>query len=147
MKRKHKIIRTKGQRIALMNTSPIPDKEIIAAIKFVANEIDLDATVVHFKKMGERRRTYGRAYYHIPYEANMNGLDLMEWSFLIIVTDHGHGKLTTDVMNTLGHEAKHIEQFRRGTLRREKKARNCEAQACAFGSWMAERWLGGTVAS
>lgn len=139
-KRTHKIIRTGGQKIALMNTSRIPDKEIVEAIKFVAKEIDLNKVVIHFKKDSDRARRAGRAYYAIPEIANMNGLKRWEWRYLIIVADGFKSTVTHSVMDTLGHEAKHIEQHRRGILRREKRNRNCEAQCNAFGGWIADIW-------
>ena len=137
---KHKIVRTGGQRIAFTNTTKIPDAEIRAALKFCAKEIDMDGVVAHFKKAGDFRRTWGRAYPYIPDITNMNGLNRWEWKYLIVVTDHGHDHLSLGMMDTLGHEAKHVEQYRRGTIRREKKNRNCEAQCRAFGGWLARQW-------
>jgi hypothetical protein len=142
VKRPHKIIRTGGQRIAWTNTSDLPDADLVEAIKLVATEVDLDRVVVHFKHGGDRSGRYGRCYGHLPEIANLDGLVRREWRYLIIVSDAGSpkGKLGPRTVNTLAHEAKHVEQFRRGTMRRECRARNCEAQARAFGAWLAERW-------
>lgn len=138
--KQHRIIRTKGQRIAWTNTSRIPDDEIVAAIKFVAAEADLNATVIHFKRSTDRSSRWGRAYGGIPSIANMDGLVRGEWRYLIVATDHHESTATASVLCTLAHEAKHVEQFRRGTFRRERRARNCEAQARAFGDWVASSW-------
>jgi hypothetical protein len=78
--------------------------------------IDLDRTVVHFKKMGPRRRTYGRAYHGIPGMANLDGLAQSEWDYLVVVAQHEQW------FKTLAHEAKHIEQFKRGIRASEREA-------------------------
>ncbi|HKB40478.1 MAG TPA: hypothetical protein VKD72_28900 [Gemmataceae bacterium] len=133
-KRPHRIIRTRGQRIAWTNTSRIPDKELIEAVKFVAAEVDLDKVVIHFKAMGDDSATYGRAYGGIPTIANLDGLKRHEWRYLIIVRDQGIGQVSPRFINTLAHEGKHIEQFRgRNYTSREPRAR-------AFGAWVADRW-------
>jgi hypothetical protein len=136
----HRIIRTQGQRIAWTNTSRIPDEQIVAAIKFVAREVDLDRVIIHYKRDNGGRANYGLAYPYIPTIANLSGLKRSEWRWLITVTDQGSSSVHKRVVNTLAHEGKHIEQFRRGTFRRERRARNCEAQARAFGGWVANRW-------
>lgn len=141
MPRKHRIIRTKGQKIAWTNTSRIPDDQLVAAIKFVAAEVDLDQGVIHCTKDNGGRGTYGRAYPYIPAIANLVGLDPYEWRYLITFTDQGSDEMKPRVVNTLGHEGRHIEQFRTGTIRRAKRERQCEAQARAFGEWVAERWV------
>lgn len=138
---KHRILRTNKQRIAWTNTSRLTDDEVIEALKLTAKYANLDRTVVHVKSMGERRRSYGRAYYGIPLEANLTGLEAREWRYLIIVTDHGQNRLTRSIVDTFGHEARHIEQHRSGRLRREKANRNCEAQCRAFGAWLADKWV------
>jgi hypothetical protein len=137
----HKIIRRNGQRIAWTNTSRIPDDEVVAAIKFVADEINLDRTVVHFKKLSQRSGRYGRAYGGIPSIANLDGLKRHEWRYLIVATDHFCSQMSKNALRTLAHEARHIEQFRTGTIRKAKKQRQCEAQARSFGDWAAERWV------
>jgi len=136
----HRIVRRNGQRIAWANTSRIPDAEIVEAIKFVADEADLDGVVVHVKGLGDRARRLGRAYSHVPSIANLDGLKRREWRYLIIVAERGE-QLTARAVNTLAHEAKHVEQFRRGTFRRERKARHAETQCNAFGAWVQERWV------
>lgn len=136
---RHKIIRTNGQRIAWKNTSKIADAEVAAAIRYVAKEVDLDRTIVHFKKLGERRRTWGRAYAYVPSVANLDGLRRHEWLFLITVTDHGVDRMIYDVLSTLAHEAKHVEQYRERTSRSEVRCR-------AFEKWVADRWLAEAVA-
>ena len=129
MNAKHRIIRTNKQRVAFTNTSPIPDDEIRAAVKWLMHETNLDGTVIHFKKAGPRRRSYGRAYSMIPSVANMNGLKRDEWDYLVVVTD-GRGD---NWMRTLAHEAKHVEQFR-------NKSRVAERPAHIFGQWAADNW-------
>jgi hypothetical protein len=141
MARKHRIIRTRRQRIAWTNTSRIPDEQIVAAIKFVAAEVDLDRVIIHYKKTNGGRAHLGLAYPYIPAIANTEGLKRHEWRYLITVTDQGRDEMTQRTINTLAHEGKHIEQFRRGTLKREKKNRNCEPQARAFGAWMSGKWV------
>ena len=135
--RKHRIVRTKGQRIAWTNTSHIPDDQIVEAIRFVAAHADLDGVVVHCKHAGDYRRTYGRAYNGIPSIANLDGLDLADddWQYLIVFTDQGHNHMRARTINTLAHEAKHVEQYRR-------RARPSEPPCQAFGAWVAERWEG-----
>jgi hypothetical protein len=129
----HKIIRTLGQRIAWTNTSHISDQEVVAAIKFVAREVDLNKTIIHFKHMGRYRRTYGMAYWGIPSIANLDGLKRSEWRYLISMTDRGEKKLTDGVIFGLAHEGKHIEQYR------ERLSRS-EVRCNAFGAWVADRW-------
>jgi len=127
----HRVIRTRGQRIAWTNTSGIPDDKIVAAIKFVAAEVDLNRTVVHVKKFG-RGTSDGCAYGYIPSIANLDGLKRREWRYLITVRDYG-GFLNT--LHTLAHEAKHIEQYR------ERKLQRREQRSNAFAAWVTERWI------
>lgn len=141
--KQHRIIRTKGQRIAFTSSAPVPAAELVAAIKFVAAEIDLDRTVIHFKRKHDGWNL-GYAYSSIPAIANLDGLKRHEWRYLVVVRLAGT-TISPRELNTLGHEAKHVEQFRRGTLRREKRARNCEAQARAFGAWISARWVEATA--
>jgi len=122
----HRIVRVNGQRIAWANTSLLPADEIVAALRFMAGEVNLDRTVFHFKRMGPRRRTYGRAYNGIPGIANLDGLDLDEWRYLAVVAVH------TNWFETLAHEAKHVEQFKR-------RERVSEVQARAFAAWAVEK--------
>lgn len=136
----HRIIRTQKQRIAWTNTSRIPDEQIVAAIKFVAREVNLDRVVVHFKKAGWRS-SLGMAYGYIPSIANLDGLKRAEWRYLITVTDHYSGEsrnavipMDAEIIDTLAHEGKHIEQYR------ERKMERREPRARAFGSWVADRW-------
>ncbi len=124
----HRILRTNRQRIAWTNTSRIVDAEIVTALRWLAEEIDLDGTIFHFKRSGERRRTYGRAYNGIPSIANTHGLDRDEWRYLAVVSD-GRG-LDSEWFITLAHEAKHIEQFKQGQ-------RGSEPPAKAFATWSA----------
>lgn len=125
---KHRVIRTNRQRIAYTNTSPIPDADLVAGIKWLAREVNLDRVVVHAKKSGERRRSYGRAYSAISSIVNLDGLKPREWTYLIVVTD-GRGE---DWFVTLAHEAKHIEQFRLGLKVSELPPR-------AFAKWATEK--------
>lgn len=125
--KRHKIIRTNRQRIAYTNTSTIPDAELVAAVKWVAREVNLDGVVIHAKHAGQWRRTYGRAYSVIPGVANLDGLKPREWEYLIVLSD-ARGD---DWFVTLAHEAKHVEQFRLGLAISELPAR-------AFGQWAAE---------
>lgn len=130
----HRIIRTNGQRIAYTNTSRIPSDDIVDAVKFVAQHAQLHKTAVHFKKAGERRWSYGRAFNGLPSIMNSTGLDLSEWDYLITITDHRIDYVSGEVINTLAHEAKHIEQFRRGE-------KGSEPPCNAFGAFVARRWL------
>jgi len=139
-KRPHRILRTRGQRIAWTNTSRLPDEQVIEAMKFVAVEADLDAVVIHWKKDGGRRRSYGMAYPEIPYIANVADLyrrrpTIIAWRYLITLTDQQHEEITPRIVNTLAHEAKHIEQFR-------LDQRPSETPCIAFGAWVADRWVG-----
>lgn len=123
MSRLHDIIRvTGGGRVAYTNTSTIPDLLLVAEIRALAKEIDLDGVIVHAKKNGERRRSAGYAYDGIPGMANLDGLAPARWQYLIVVTDCG------DWVDTLAHEAKHIEQFRHGLDVSERPAN-------AFAAW------------
>jgi len=133
MKDAHQIVRITGGRIALTNTSPIPDAEVIDAIRFVARQVDMDGVVVHVKKCGERRRTYGRAYPSIPRIANMQGLKRVQWRYLIVVTD-GRGK---NWIETLAHEAKHVEQYRERLRRSEVACRVFQKRIAT--AWFAEQ--------
>lgn len=128
MKRRHRILRTNRQRIAWTNTSEIPDAELVAAIKWLAHDVNLDRVVIHAKHAGPLRSSYGIAYAGIPGVTNLDGLKPWEWDYLITTTD-GRG---TSWRNTLAHEAKHIEQYREGVRRGEVAAR-------AYASWAAER--------
>lgn len=111
--------------MAVLNTSSIPDRDVDREIRALARHVNMDKVVVHMKKLGARRRSYGRAYRHIPSITNMNGLQRYEWRYLIVVTD-GHW------LSTLAHEAKHVEQFR------DRKPIS-ELAASAFAHWFAER--------
>lgn len=110
--------------MAWTNTSTIPDEEVVRAIRAVAKEIDLDRTVIHVKHYGFNRWSYGMAYPSIPSIANMDGLDPWDWHYLITVTD-------ASFVSTLAHEAKHVEQFKRGI-------RPSEPPCNAFGAWFEE---------
>lgn len=133
MKDAHQIVRITGGRIALTNTSPIPDAEVIDAIRFVAREVDINRVVVHVKKSGPRRRTYGRAYRGIPSMANMDGLRRSQWDYLIVVTD-GRGE---NWIETLAHEAKHVEQYRERLRRSEVACRVFQKRIAT--AWFAEQ--------
>jgi len=105
----------------------------VAALRFVAREVSLHQTVVHFKHDAGGRRTYGLAYDGIPAIANLDGLRSHEWRYLVTVTDQGEDTLTPRIVQTLAHEGKHIEQYRRGLGPSEPP---CDA----FGAWAADRW-------
>lgn len=137
-KRTHRIVRTGGQKIAWTNTSRIPDDDVADTIAFVASHANLDATVIHFKGSGQRSRRWGRAYPSIPEIASMHGLARSEWSYLIIATDHFYPYVTREAVDTLAHEACHIEQFRASTD--TYRAPRSEVQCRAFGAWVAELW-------
>jgi len=128
----HKIIRTRGQRIAWTNTGRIPDEKLIEAVKFVAAEVDLDRVVLHAKRMGDYSRTYGRMYARIPSITNLDGLRRHQWRYLIVVRDHGGGFF--GFLSTLAHEAKHVEQYR------ERKLERKEPRARAFADWILDQW-------
>jgi hypothetical protein len=130
----HKIIRTRGQRIAWTNTGRIPDARLVEAVKFVAAEVNLDRVVLHAKGQGDWSRTYGRMYPQIPSIANLNGLKRWEWRYMIVVRDHGGDFL--GFLSTLAHEAKHVEQYR------ERKLARKEPRARAFAAWIVEQWNG-----
>lgn len=137
--RPHKIVRTRGGiRVAFTNTSRIPDKTVVSAIRLLAHHIDLSGVVVHVKSGDGTRSTWGRAYDGIPYIANLDGLNRWEWRYLIVVTDGAF-------ISTLGHEAKHIERFREG-IDRKARARHGRRtgmeDACnAFGEWFRQEWI------
>lgn len=128
--RPHRILRVTGGKVAWTNTSRLTDAQVLAALRFVAREVSLDRCVVHVKRDGQRRATYGRAYPKIPSIANTEGLLRGQWRYLIVATDSG-GCL--DFLETLAHEAKHVEAYRRG-------GRNGEAACRAFGAWVVRRW-------
>ena len=146
---KHQIIRTNRQRIALANTSRIPTDELVAAIKFLAKQTDLDRTVIHVKKHGRARR-WGLAYRAIPSIANLDGLRRHEWRHLITMSDHyawsivnGELKrpkmirLNSEIFHTLAHEARHIADYKHhGRLR----GRGWEDRANAFAAGMVRKW-------
>lgn len=130
---KHRIVRTRGQRIAYANATKIPDDRLADALRFVAAEANLDAVVVHFKRLGPRAGTLGRAYPYLPDIANLDGLYRSEWRYLIRCGDVWRNSISSDLVGVLAHEAKHIEQFREKLPPRERPAN-------AFGAWMADRW-------
>lgn len=130
MSRVHRVTRVTGGRVAWTNTSKLTDAQVLAALRFVAKEVSLDKCVVHVKRDGERRATYGRAYAQIPSIASMEGLRRGQWWYLIVATDGG-GYL--NFLDTLAHEAKHVEAYRRGR-------RNGEAACRAFGRWVVQRF-------
>jgi hypothetical protein len=121
MSRPHRILRTQGQRIAWTNTSQIPDSELLEAMRFVAQHVELDRVVIHWKRMGRRRRTYGMAYPYIPSITNLDGLRRGEWRYLITCTDHGLRRISEEVVDTLAHEAKHVEAYRERLPRGERR--------------------------
>jgi hypothetical protein len=128
--RPHRVTRVTGGQVAWTNTSSIPDADVLAAIRFVAKEVNLHRVVIHVKRAGYSRRTYGRAYWGIPRIANTDGLRRGAWHYLITVTDMD-GYVT--FLSTLAHEAKHIEQYRERTSGGET--------ACnAFEKWVVRRW-------
>lgn len=124
-RKRHRVIRTRGQQIAWTNTSPILDEQVVAGIKRVAAHVDLNRTVVHVKRIGITRASWGRAYRHIPSIANMEGLNRWQWRYLITVTD-------SDFLGTLAHEAKHVEQFR-------ERKRISEVACDAFAAWLVDQ--------
>lgn len=132
MSRVHRVTRVTGGRVAWTKTdaSSLTDAQVLAALRFVAKEASLDKVVVHVKSGQGYRRTAGRAYSRIPGIANMEGLRRGQWWYLIVATDCGG---FSGFLNTLAHEAKHVEGYRRGT-------RNGEAACNAFGRWVVERW-------
>lgn len=152
MKRKHRIVRSNGMRLAWTNTSRIPDADIVAALKFMAGlGVDIDKTVFHFKRHGLRAGRLGTAYRNIPWEANLNGLRRYEWRNLVTVSDHYHAiivngkasasapiRMDADIFDTLAHECKHVEDFR---LHRDKPRVQWERKARAFAEWATDRWL------
>jgi hypothetical protein len=113
-KRKHRIVRVTGGRVAVMNTSVLPDSKVDEAIRYIAKAVELDATIIHVKRHGRNRATLGMAYRSLPSITNTNGLRRWEWKYLITVTD-------ADFLHTLAHEAKHVEQFREGLPIRERR--------------------------
>lgn len=126
--KRHRIIRSKRQRIAYTNTSTIPDADLVAALKWLTGEVNLDRVIVHAKHAGRGRRSWGMAYNGIPAVTNADGLTWWDWDYLITLTDAGGDRWR----DTLAHEARHIDQFRRG-------ATNFERDARAFASWAALR--------
>jgi hypothetical protein len=138
-RRPHRIIRTRGQRIAWRNTSRIPDAELVAAIKYVAQHVNLDGVVIHAKRHGYNRRTLGRAYGYLPRVTNLDGLRRVQWRYLVVITDHyspGSDKpvpMDEAILDTLAHEAKHVEQFR------ERLPRS-EVRACHFAGVVSSEW-------
>jgi hypothetical protein len=135
---RHRILRTRGQRIAWSNTSHLPDSELLEAMRFVAQHVDLDRVVVHWKHLGRRRRTYGLAYDCIPELTNLDGLQPREWRYLITMTDHGLSRICPDIIDTLAHEAKHVEAYRERLPRGERRPVH-------FAAWVAEAWLSSTA--
>jgi hypothetical protein len=125
-KRKHRIVRVTGGRVAVMNTSTVPNRDIDRALRWLAKEVDLDRVIVHVKRHGRNRWSLGMAYREIPWEANLNGLHPWEWDYLITVTDKAF-------FGTLAHEAKHVEQFR-------EKLSISELRCNRFADWASEKY-------
>jgi hypothetical protein len=133
----HRIVRLKGRsRCAFTNTSKLADEEIKTALRAIHSELSLDRVVVHFKTMGERRWSFGRAYAGIPGVMNRRGLSVADWDYLItIAVDDDPIRW----VHTLAHEAKHIDQYRQ----RHYRGRGREAACNAFADWfMRECWSG-----
>src|SRR5262249_31805195 len=112
---KHRIVRIQGQRIAWTASQGIDQAGGVAAIKVVAAESKLDRVVVHFKR--SCGGASGWAYQRIPKVANLDGLKRYQWDYLIIVAVRG--RMTPRNVNTLAHEAKHIDQYRHPALYRQ----------------------------
>lgn len=143
--RTHRVVRVTGGRVALMNTSPIPDAEIVKAIRMVAKELDpkiADGVVVHVKNNTGRARSYGNAYNHLPEMMNSNGLERRQWRYLVVVRASRDGKHRWIV--TLAHEFKHIEQFKLGHTEGPTR-RRCEERARAFGWGFYDKWKEATA--
>jgi hypothetical protein len=126
----HRVLRLRGgRRVAYTNTSRYTDAQLVAALRHLQHHVNLDRTIVHFKAGGSRA-TCGTMYAGLPWMTNTAGLVRHQWRYLIVVTDTGwYGTL-----NTLAHEAKHVEQYREGTYRRWGR----EPAASAFARWWAQ---------
>lgn len=120
--KRHRIVRVSGGRVALLNTSRIPDEDVTKMIRFVARHVDLNRVVVHVKTGHFGRVSFGRCYSRIPAIANLHGLRRWEWRYLITVIDDRPSEL----LRYLAHEAKHVEQFRERLSISEVRCRHFE---------------------
>lgn len=151
-RKKHKVLRVTGGKVAYTNTSAYPDKALDAALRALAKDLDIDGVVFHFKASGEGRRA-GNAYQYLPSIMNHTGLPAYRWRYLAVVSDWGGW---AETLHTLAHEAKHTDHYRHGTHRRGTKRKpnyGREAACDAFADWWlakyspaAAQWLAKAVA-
>lgn len=131
MKKTHRTVRLSGgRRIAFLNTSGYPDKEVLKLVRFALEGLDVDRTAVHIKKFG-RGSHRGFAYYMVP---SISSAPSWCRSLITVRVGGWFGGWREDLVSTTAHEGKHIDYWR--VYRRSSG----EARARAHERWVLDRY-------
>lgn len=135
-KARYRILRIRGGvRVAVKNTSRLPDTDLDELLRAALHDVNVGPCAVHVVNYGSGNSTYGKAYYQTYGYGNGSidvSRDLPSWCRHLIIARWGAGSKGRFV-NTLAHEAKHIEEYREGRRVRNGRTRQTEVKARAFG--------------